>query len=320
MRPFPFVSLLFATALASTAQAAPPPLPAIPPPSEPASPLQKGLVSVEREGRPLAIGTVLANDGRVLTAFSALGGVDTAEIRYSDGSLVKVKLGHQDKAFDLALLVPQTGRWKDGLIASDADPTAVELRTATPQRGRAPTVAPIQLRTRVDAKSKEGETLGNVLDVDLKGSASTVGTPIVDPNSGVIGLLVRACKAQDGPCVPLTIGVPIPAVRTFLMRTPPSAVQPAPWLGLGVASAAIGNVKGVRVLGVAPQSPAEKAGLKAGENGDLIVAVEGQPIESPEGLQDVIGRMQIGQNVKLLVFGAGKFRDVSVILRAPPAK
>ncbi|HTJ83668.1 MAG TPA: PDZ domain-containing protein, partial [Polyangiaceae bacterium] len=77
-------------------------------------------------------------------------------------------------------------------------------------------------------------------------------------------------------------------------------------------------VKGVKVMGLAPGSPAEKAGLKTGENADTIVAVDGQPVESPEQLAAVIGKRAIGQTVKLLVFSGGKFREVPVTLKAAP--
>ena len=99
------------------------------------------------------------------------------------------------------------------------------------------------------------------------------------------------------------------------MKTPADAVQPAPWLGLGGAPADSGNVKGVRVVGIAPGSPAEKGGLKAGgETPDVIVAVDGQPVETPEQLADVIAKRGIGQTVKLLVFSQGKFREGQSIL------
>jgi len=103
------------------------------------------------------------------------------------------------------------------------------------------------------------------------------------------------------------------------MKTPSNAVQPAPWLGLGGVPSESGNVKGVRVMGVAPGSPAEKAGLKpSGDSPDTIVAVEGAPVETPEQLAAAIAKRSIGQTVKLLVFAQGKFREVVVTLRAAP--
>jgi serine protease Do len=72
-------------------------------------------------------------------------------------------------------------------------------------------------------------------------------------------------------------------------------------------------------MGVAPGSPAEKAGLKAGgDHPDTIVAVDGQPLETPEQLAELIGKRAIGQNVKLLVYGETKYREVLVTLRAAP--
>lgn len=337
VRPAVCSLLLTATLAISGAASAAPPLPSLPggtpaagAPIEvsgfSADQVRKGVVQVEQGGRPLAIGIVLLKDGRILTALSALTNVAEPEIRYADGTVVKSKVGHKDKAWDLALLVPQTGKWLDGLVPTDVDPQGAELRSFLPKAGKlAP--APVSVKGRVDSKSKEGDVLRSALDVDLKGSPSTVGAPLIDGNGRVVGILVRACKdggaaaAPGGaapPCSVVTVGAPVYALRGFLVKTPASAVQPAPWLGLGGAPTESGNVKGVRVVGVAPGSPAEKAGLKAGDSPDTIVAVDGQPVETPEMLADVIGKRAIGQQVKLLVFAGGKFREAMVTLRSAP--
>jgi len=277
---------------------------------------------------------VLLKDGRVLTALSALTGVDQPEIRYSDGTVVKAKIGHKDKAWDLALLIPLTGKWLDGLVPTDADPQGADLRSFAPKAGKLSPAA-ISVKGRIDAKSKDGDALRSVLDLDLKGSPTTAGAPLIDGNGRVVGILVKACKDAGGgasppapaagaapataPCSSVTVGAPVYALRGFLVKTPANAVQPAPWLGLGGAPTESGNVKGVKVMGVAPGSPAEKAGLKAGGDApDTIVAVDGQPVETPEMLAEVIAKRAIGQQVKLLVFSAGKFREAQVTLRSAP--
>lgn len=339
----PARSSLCALALASGAlvAVAPPahaaPLPALPGADAPAAPssgmvdleqVRKGIVQIEQGGRPIAVGTVLSKDGRVLTSLSGLGAVESPEIRYADNTVVKAKVGHKDKAWDLALLIPQSGKWLDGLMPTDADPSGFEIKAFLPKAGKL-AASPINLKGRTDAQSKEGDALPSVLDVDLKGVPGIPGAPLLDPNGKVVGVLVRACKATaasaaaekkpEPKCTPVTIAAPVTALRSFLMKTPSNAVQPAAWLGLGGAPTESGNVKGVRVVGVAPGSPAEKAGLTPkGENPDVIVAVDGQPVETPEQLADVIGKRAIGQTVKLLVYSQGRFRDVAVTLRAAP--
>ncbi|MBX3197794.1 MAG: PDZ domain-containing protein [Labilithrix sp.] len=330
----------FLLAIAVPAGAAPAPLPSLPGAADAGGgtidleQLRRGVVQIEQGGRPMAVGTVLSRDGRVLTSLSALGAVENPEIRYADNTVVKAKIGHKDKAWDLALLVPQSGKWLDGLMPTDADPSGADIKAFLPKAGKL-AAAGIHLKGRTDARTKEGDPLSSALDLDLKGIPGIPGAPLLDPNGKVVGVLVRACKATAAaakpekgkdsgkapapPCAPITVGAPVTALRGFLMKTPEAAVQPAPWLGLGGAPTESGNVKGVRVVGVAPGSPAEKAGLSAAaDNPDTIVAVDGQPVETPEQLAEVIAKRAIGQSVKLLVFSQGKFREAAATLRAAP--
>lgn len=299
--------------------------------------VRRGVVQVEQAGRPIAIGSVLGKDGRILTSLSGLGTNTEADIRYADGTVVKAKLGHEDRAWDLALLVPQTGKWSDGLTPSGRDPQGIELKSFLPKGGKlGPTI--VGYKGRVDARPANGDaaTLNSALEIDLKGSTPVPGAPIIDPEGKVIGVLVRVCKEKDekaraapppastapgaAPKCPLmAVGAPVYALRNFLVKTPANAVQPTPWLGLGGAPMTAGNIRGVKVMGLAPGSPAEKSGLKAeGENADVIVAVDGQPVETPEQLAEAIGKHAVGQTVKLLAFAGGKFREVPVTLRAAP--
>jgi serine protease Do len=289
--------------------------------------VRRGIVQVEQAGRPLSVGVVLSRDGRVLTALSALASAAEPEIRYADGTVVKAKIGHKDRAWDLALLIPQSGRWLDGLSPTDSDPQGVELRSFLPKAGKL-AAAQVAVKGRLDARSKEGDALPGALELDLKGNPGVPGAPLIDATGKVVGVLVKACKAEPGsgsapaaalPCTAVTVGAPVYALRGFLVKTPASAVQPSAWLGLGGAPTESGNVRGVRVVGIAPGSPAEKAGLKAGgDTPDTIVAVDGVPVETPEQLAEVIAKRAIGQQVKLLVFSGGKFREAAVTLRPAP--
>jgi len=309
--------------------------PALPTPQELYEHVRRGVVAIERNGVPLAIGTVLGGDGRILTALSGLGGAEGADVRYADGTSVHAKVGHSDKDADLALLVPQAGKWTDGLTASEADPTRSALRAMLPGKGAHLGPAEASVKGRTDAHARDGLPLLQMLDIDLKG-APIPGAPLLDSTGNVVGVLVRACKGTlqattDSPwaawgnapqapmkaaCTPVVLGEPVTAIRSFLSKTPATAVAPAPWLGIRGETEAQGATRGVRLTAVAPQSPADKAGLKPST--DIIVAVDGHPIDSTEKLADAVGRHAPGDTVKLLVFGDGKFREAAVTLRAAP--
>lgn len=306
---------------------------------------RRGIVQVETSGRPIAVGIVLGTDGRVLTSSSALRDTKSLELRYADGSVVKARVGHVNRDWDLALLVPLSGKWRDGLTPSSAGAEHGAVKSYLPKGGKLNAVL-IALKGPMEARSADGELLQGALEVDFKGLPSVLGAPILDPQGKVIGTLVRVCKNTGGastkandartaetgatgagatatpatpkPCTPMTVAAPIYAVRSFLMTTPKTAALPSPWLGLGGAPSASGNLHGVRVMGVAAGSPAERAGLVAGQDADTIVAVEGKPVETPEQLAEAIGEHAVGDAVKLLVFRGGKFREATVTLEAAP--
>jgi serine protease Do len=288
--------------------------------------LRRGIVGVERNGVPTAIGTILGGDGRVLTSLSALGGADAVDLRYADGTAVHAKVGERDTGLDLALLVPKSAKWTEGLSASEMDPTGTMLRAMLPAAGKGglgPAWAGV--KGLAEAHGRDGQALLDLLDVDLKG-APIAGAPLLDSSGNVVAVLVRACKgaATEGvegdaakkTCVPVVLGAPVTALRSFLSHAPAPSAAPGPWLGIRGETETSGGVHGVRVTAVAPSSPAEKAGLKP--QTDVIVAVDGKPIETPEGLAEVIGKHSPGDSVKILVFGQGKFRESSVALRTAP--
>jgi serine protease Do len=298
--------------------------------------VRRGVVVVERDGRLLGFGTVLSGDGRILTSLSMVGPGDAVDVRYADGAVFHARVAHRDPAWDLALLVPHPLHWKDGLSASEVDPASTALRAPVPPRaGAKPIALPVHFKGRTDAISRQGESLMDALDIEVHHALPIAGAPILDQQAMVVGVLVRACKlavaggtaqetAKTGPiaCAPTLIGAPISAVRSFLSRTPPDAAPPLPWLGIAGEPDETGAVHGVRVMAVAPQSPAQKAGLKpaSGDVGaDRIVAVDGQPVDSPQKLSEAIAKHAVGEAVKLLVLGGpGSFREVAVVLKAAP--
>jgi serine protease Do len=324
--------------------------------------VRRGVVVIERAGMPAALGTVLAGDGRVLTALSGLAGATSADVRYADGTAVHGKVAYSDPSVDLALIAPEGGHRSadmtrtEGLTASESDPATTLIRAMLPGRVGHLGPANVGVKGPAEAHARDGAPLLRMLDVDVQG-IPVVGAPLLDPAGNVVAVLVRACKglahvetpealpgawpgatpaarAQspvEPACQPVLVGASIATVRSFLTKlttngaaaAAPPAGTPAgagaatgPWLGIRGEPQDAGGMHGVRVVDVAPSSPAEKAGLKPGA--DVIVAVDGRPIDKPDALGESISKHAAGDSVKLLVFGGGKFREVTTVLRAAP--
>jgi serine protease Do len=135
--------------------------------------------------------------------------------------------------------------------------------------------------------------------------------------------MLNAPKPDAGAakCTPSFVGAPVSWIRSFLVKTPIEAVAPSPWLGIAGETGTSGATSGVRVLAVAPSSPAEKAGLQGHADrakANLIVPVDGVPVQTPEKLAEAIGRKGVGDNVKLLVLEGEKLKEIGVTLKAAP--
>lgn len=90
-----------------------------------------------------------------------------------------------------------------------------------------------------------------------------------------------------------------------------SAWAAPPWLGVEIDRDPAG---GARITDILPESPLTR-GLVAVGRGDVIVALEGQPVQAPTDLIVAMRRLQVGQRVRLGLRGAaGGLREVAVTL------
>ncbi len=290
--------------------------------------VQRGVVTIERAGTVLGIGSVLSNDGRILTALSPLGTGNDLDIKYADGTTSKVKVGHHDRTWDLALLVPQAGKWKEGLQASTKSVIREDALSAIKSfslgKGNKLAAAPMVLKQLRSLLGADDKPIDNVIELGSRVVPTDLGSPILDEDGKVLGMLGRGCAPsteKDKPCTPVAFGVPLTAIKSFLKNVPATAVAPAPWLGIQGIPDASNVVKGVRVLTVHPDSPADGAKLKGDKTaGDLIVAVAGNPVTSPDTLAEAIREFAIGDKVPLLVYSGGKYKTVNIQLKAAPEK
>lgn len=84
---------------------------------------------------------------------------------------------------------------------------------------------------------------------------------------------------------------------------------------LGTIPDFVENTGGVKLSGVMPGSPAEEAGLAAG---DVLVAMEGSAVADLAGLTALLQAHGAGETVTVTVVRGGERRDFAVTLRARP--
>jgi serine protease Do len=116
-------------------------------------------------------------------------------------------------------------------------------------------------------------------------------------------------------------------VLLFLLAMPVLAAERYGWLGVRIRDLSESETEdlsvkqgvregyGVLIADVLKDTPAEAAGLRAG---DLIVSIDGRPIVETRGLQRLVGATPPGRDVTVVVAREGRRRELKIRVGAMP--
>jgi protease Do-like 1, chloroplastic len=168
--------------------------------------------------------------------------------------------------------------------------------------------------------------ISGVIQTDASLNPGNSGGPLLDREGRLIGVNT-AISSPSGGSVGIGYAIPVDTVNqvvTDLIRNRPPA---KPSLGIVTLrerdTRALGYDKGVMIAEVKQGSAAAKAGLlgfrvdpDTGEQlyGDVIIAVDGKPINTLADFERVTSKLKVGQTIKLTILRGKETREVSVTL------
>jgi S1-C subfamily serine protease len=176
--------------------------------------------------------------------------------------------------------------------------------------------------------SASGRPIKNVIQTDAPMNPGNSGGPLLDSAGRVIGMNT-AILSPTGAYVGIGFAVPIDCINWIVPQIIRGGTVVR--LSLGVTMAPDHLVRrlgldGVLVLKIAPNTTAEKAGLRPTQRneagkivlGDLIPAIDGEPIRTQDDLLRAVGKHKAGDTVQLTVLREGKKVEVPVTLETLP--
>ncbi len=263
------------------------------------------VVAVEARSRIGSSGFYVRPD-LILTADHALES-DEVEIVRAGGDTARAVIVGRDPSTDLALLrVENAGVPLEFAPAEALRVGAIVLAVARDDDGDLAATMGVLSVVGEKWRTWQGGEIDRFVRPDLSLYPRFSGSPLIDVSGRVIGLNTGGLSRRQSLTVPASTIQRV--VETLLAR---GGRIPRGYLGLALH----GVDGGAIVLGVAPDSPAERAGLLVG---DVIVAIGGQTVEDADDVHAQLGASSVGAQIGIDVRRGGAPRHLDATVGERP--
>ncbi|HEX8857391.1 MAG TPA: trypsin-like peptidase domain-containing protein [Thermoleophilaceae bacterium] len=264
-------------------------------------------------------GVALTADGFILTSAHVVAGPRRhGRAAFTDGRELGFTIVGSDPLSDLAVLRAEASDLTPARLGDAENLRVGQLVVAigNPHGYAGSVTAGVVSALGRSLPARAGRTvrvIDNVIQTDASLNPGNSGGALVDNHGNVIGVNTAVAGVGLGLAVPIN-----EYTRRVIGSLMTDGRVRRAWLGIagGVrplppgARAELGNRTCVEVVEVIPGSPAELAGLRPE---DLLVAVDGEPVEGVEDLQRLMVAERIGKRVELSVIRHGRPQSVDLV-------
>jgi S1-C subfamily serine protease len=264
-----------------------------------------------RERRGGGSGFIFTPDGLILTNSHVVHDAKRIEVTLSDGRRMPASAIGDDPASDLAVIRLDEPRVEEPGLTAAALGDSQQLRVGqvviaigTPYGFQSTVTAGVVSALGRSLRSYSGRLIDDVIQTDAALNPGNSGGPLVDSAGRVVGVNTATILPAQGICFAIGINT-AKFVASRLLRDGRIrrsfigvSAQTTPVHRRVVRFYDLPKETGVVVISVEENSPAKRAGLR---EGDVIVALEGQPVAGVDDLHRVLTDMRVGVSCSLTV-------------------
>lgn len=275
-------------------------------------------------------GFVWNKQGHIVTNFHVIYGADAIKVTLSDRSEHPAKLVGADPDHDLAVLQIQAadGALEPLMIGSSHDVRVGQkvLAIGNPfGLDHTLTTGVISALGRT-IKSLSNRTIEGVIQTDAAINPGNSGGPLLDSSGRLIGVNTQIVS-PSGAYAGIGFAVPVDTVNRIVPELIKHGKVIQPGLGVSLVPDSLARrwgIKGLIIGKISRGGSADRAGLRGAretatgriELGDIILAIDGKPVETTDHLMDIMDRHKVGDRVTVEVLRNNKRQSVDVILQA----
>lgn len=290
-----------------------------------------GFVPQEDQGS----GFVLDKQGHILTNYHVIANAQKIEVQTSDKRRYQARLIGGDRLHDLALLQIDAPNLQPAVLATSRDlQVGQQVYAIGNPFGLSGTMTTGIISAIRSVRGPESAPIENAIQTDAAINPGNSGGPLLNSHGEVIG--INTMIAQNGAEQNAGIGfaIPIDTAKAVLQDLQKYGHARRP--SLGIRTLAIGPdlaqqmglpaSYGLLIESTQPGGAADRAGLRGGNQmaylgnmqisigGDLIVAIDGQPVTNSQDVAEIMDRHQPGDAVTVTFYRGQRRMSVRVVL------
>jgi serine protease Do len=271
-------------------------------------------------------GIIISSDGYIVTNNHVVEGAQRVTVTLSDGSAFAATIVGTDAQTDLAVVKIDASNLAYLHFLSNSleqlsvlDPViAVGNALALPGGPTWTTGVVSNLGRSIEENT--GVVLNDIIQTDAAINAGNSGGPLLDTAGQVVGINVAIASNAENIGFAISTDTAVPVVESLI--TEGRVVRP--WLGVAVTTVTstiqqyynLSVDTGALITSVTSGSPANKAGLRAG---DVITEIDGEDISTAAELTSAIGSHQIGDQVEIVYYRGSVQKVASATLEESPS-
>ena len=271
----------------------------------------------------LGSGVIVSADGYVLTNSHVVKGADTIKVTFGDGRELTAKVVGADPQTDLAVIKVDA---KDLPAITFTDSDKVEVGDMVLAVGN-----PFGIGQTVTSGMVSGlgrATMGldyeDFIQTDAAINPGNSGGALVDAQGRLVGVNT-AILSRSGGFQGIGFAIPANLARNVMEQLVTTGKVVRGYLGVSMQDISTELARefkmetrsGALVAEVVPDSPADKAGLKAG---DVITALDGKPMKDGRNIKLAVANYAPGQKLSADVLRDGKKMNVDITVTARPSE
>jgi serine protease Do len=268
-------------------------------------------------------GVIISEDGDVLTNNHVVNGADEITVTTKDGKKYNAKVIGRDTFSDVAVLKMEgASHLKPAKLGTSAHLRPGEWVIAVGSPLGFDHTVTLGIVSALSRQVPDINANVEFIQTDAAINPGNSGGPLVNLDGEVIGINTAIAGSGQN----IGFAIPVDIVKKVAEDLIQTGHITRPWIGISMAElnpdlaksiGVPGNVTGVIVAQVLPDSPSSRAGF---QQGDIIQRINGTQVKTPKEIQDLVRSKPVNAEFNIQILRNGQMNAITLRTEALPDK